>query len=140
MAQKKNSESWKTETDETRSRAWVGTISAALYTREEVVEALGAYSAYVGQLERGKKQTEKNPEGYLHWQIFIYHDEQIRRKTLRNKLRGDWRTRYDTNRAAYVYCTKEDTREPGVEPLSKGVISLEENQGKRTDLWADPVF
>lgn len=130
----KNSESWKKETDATESRSWVGTISAELYTREEVIEALATYSAYVGQLERGKKQTERNPEGFLHWQIYIEHEHQIKRSTLRNKLRGDWRTRIGTKRQAYEYCTKEETREPGHERLEKGSIDLDTTQGRRTDL------
>lgn len=133
---KKNSESWKKETDATESRSWCGTISAALYTREEVIEALDAYDAYIGQLERGKKSTEQNPEGFLHWQIYVEHTHQIRRSTLRNKLRGDWRTRYKTKRDAYEYCIKEDTREPGHERLEKGTFNLDTTQGRRTDLDA----
>lgn len=116
-----------------RNRSWIGTIPAEKFDQEAVEKALDEYT-YIGQLERGTELTEANPEGYLHWQIYIENKNQIKLGTLINKLHGaHWEPRRGTRREAYEYCTKEDTSQ-GVQ-ISNGTIDITKSeQGRRTDL------
>lgn len=62
-----------------RTRDWLLTIPADEdkgVSRDEVESKLASYSAYIGQLEKGKSS-------YLHWQIYLSHDRPIRFSTLK---------------------------------------------------------
>lgn len=114
-----------------RTRDWMLTMPAdgdKGVSRHEVESKLASYSAYIGQLEKGKS-------GYLHWQIYLSHDQPIRFSTLKNKLpTAHFEPRRGTVRQAVDYATKEKTRVKGELPLVKGEINFKENQGQRSDL------
>ena len=116
---------------EQRKRDWLLTIPAdgdKGVSRDEVESKLASYSAYIGQLEKGKS-------GYLHWQMYISHDQPIRFSTLKNKLpTAHLEPRRGTVREAVAYVTKEKTRVQGTLPLAKGEINFKESQGQRSDL------
>lgn len=95
--------------------------------------ALGGYSGGVMQLERGEERTEKNPEGFLHWQIYVENSTPVRFSTLRGLLpSAHIERRRGSRREAFEYCTKEGTRVG--EPVHWGEIELEDQQGRRSDL------
>jgi hypothetical protein len=128
------------------SRRWMAVIPARLsasdpefengvkkWAMEELQEALEPYSGWVGQIEQGSEITEKNPEGYLHWQIYIEHERQVRFSTLRNRFgQLDLQEARKDRIACVNYVTKEDTRVIG--PFWHGEIRLEDFAGKRNDL------
>lgn len=62
------------EKDQNRNqhRAWMLTVPADRYGEADLRRLLGTdrYS-FIGQLERGKEKTPLNPDGYLHWQLYL---------------------------------------------------------------------
>ena len=62
------------EKDQNRNqhRAWMLTVPADRYGEADLQRLLGTdrYS-FIGQLERGKEKTPLNPDGYLHWQLYL---------------------------------------------------------------------
>lgn len=112
-----------------QSRGWLLTQRAEDYTQEQIQEILKNY-IYIGQKEKGEQGGEY---GYEHYQIYIENDTPIKFNTLKNKLpNAHIEPRKGTRKKAYKYCTKEDTRISP--PFSNGVISLEEEKGRRNDL------
>lgn len=111
------------------------TAPAEHYSEEDIKKVVTKYSGGVFQLERGQKSTDTNPEGYLHWQIYVEHAAPIRFSTLRNKLpKAHVEKREGTRSEAYLYCSKSDTRVPDTQPFAWGEVDLENKQGKRVDL------
>lgn len=111
----------------TQSRSWILTISADKYDRDKVETALEPYT-YIGQLERGKG-------GFLHWQVLVENETPIRFSTLKRKLpAAHIEPRRGTVSEAVAYCTKEDSRVDGEEPLQHGDIPSRDENGRRSDL------
>lgn len=105
-----------------KARGWLLTLPADEYTKEVVESRLSRYS-YIGQLERGKTKSVANPEGYLHWQIYIEVENAVRASTLKKKFpKGHFEVRRGSVQQAYNYCSKSDTREG--EPFANGDISV----------------
>lgn len=128
------------EKTEQRVRSWMVTLPAETYSKEEVEEALKIYS-YRGQLERGLGLTEASPEGYLHWQIWIEHDQPIRFSTLKKKFpKGHFEKRAGTKQQAFDYVTKSDTAQGVL--IYNGEIDMSDRQGSRSDLerYAEQVL
>lgn len=116
-----------------QSRGWLITASAERFSEAELLEVLGKYAGGVMQLERGKEVSDKHPEGFLHWQIYVEHSTPIRFSTLRKLLpSAHLEPRRGSKRQAFDYCTKEDTRVS--DPVEWGELDLEDRQGQRSDL------
>lgn len=116
---------------ETRKRAWLLTVPAEGekgVKREELEKALGAYAAYLGQLEEGEEA------GYRHWQILLVHEQPVRFSTLHKRLPTAHFEPVRDLAASIKYVQKEETRVPEVAPLVKGEIKAPKGQGHRTDL------
>lgn len=121
------------DSNDVQSRGWLITAPADKYTQEDLLSRLEKYAGGVFQLERGEKSTDENPEGYLHWQIYLEHSTPILFSTLHNLLPGAHvEKRRGKKREAWDYCTKEDTRVQ--EPVEWGEVDLGERQGHRSDL------
>lgn len=114
-----------------QARGWLLTLSAEHYDRDTVVQNLASYP-HVGQLERGEG-------GYEHWQVYVENSSPIRFSTLKKCFpQGHFEKRRGTKQQAYEYCTKQESRVSDEPQLSnrEDEISLENNQGKRSDLQA----
>lgn len=112
-----------------KTREWMLTLSAEQYSFPQILEALGKYDAFIGQLEIGEER------GYPHWQMFLQHRSPIAFNTLKTLLpTAHIEPRRDSVRACVNYVTKTETRAPGTEPFSWGEINFKESQGKRKDL------
>ncbi|EEJ53881.1 Uncharacterised protein [Mobiluncus mulieris] len=90
------------------TRDWMLTIPASKFDKKEVENRLKKYQ-YIGQLEKGKTDTE-----YLHWQVFVHGTiigAAIRFDTLRNKFDGQvhLEPRCGTILDCINYVTKLDT-------------------------------
>jgi len=131
------------------SRRWMLTVPARytashddthpdghhLWSGDELAEALSAYDGAVVQLELGEESTEKNPGGYLHWQLYIEHSAPIRFSTLQRKFQaGDISEARGDRLTCVTYCTKVKTRVEEGGPFWFGEIRLEDFQGKRNDI------
>lgn len=110
-----------------QSRSWILTISADLYSRTEIEEALSPYT-YIGQLERGEA-------GFVHWQVLIENEWPIRRTTLLARLpRVHIEPRRGSVEQAVAYVTKLASRVEDEPPLAQGDIQVKSEQGRRTDV------
>lgn len=90
------------------TRDWMLTIPASKFDKKEVENRLKKYQ-YIGQLEKGKTDTE-----YLHWQVFVHGTKTgsaILFNTLRNKFDGQvhLEQRRGTILDCINYVTKLDT-------------------------------
>lgn len=112
-----------------QSRSWMATVSAEKMHREEIEEALKAYS-YIGQLEEGSE------DGYRHWQLLIDGGKSpIRFSTLKNKLpTAHLEPRRGPMQQAVEYVTKETTRVTGEPRLEHGTIRHSDEKGRRKDV------
>jgi len=116
-----------------RTRSWMGTIPAERHDEAAILEALEPYP-YVGQLELGEVKTELNPDGYLHWQLYIEHKNAIRLGTLIKALPGShWEPRRGSKQQAFDYVTKAETYQ-GVSVANREIDLYESGQGTRSDL------
>lgn len=126
-AQDEASDQGKKSGAKSRSRSWMLTLPVEHYDEEYVREHLGDYDGVIGQMEKGEDT------GYLHWQLLIEHGNAINFSALRKKFpKGHFEQRHGTRAQAVKYVTKEDTRVG--EPFMLGVVQMEDQQGKRTDL------
>lgn len=119
---------------EGQTRGWILTLKAEMWSKEQVEKKLAPWP-FVGQLERGEDSTEKNPDGYLHWQIYVESPKApIRFETLKNLFPkgGKFFRRRGTKKQAHAYCSKKDTFQ-GIRIAGKK-MELEDNRGKRRDL------
>ena len=107
----------------------MATISAEKMYREEIEEALKAYS-YLGQLEEGSEN------GYRHWQLLIDGGKSpIRFSTLKNKLpTAHLEPRRGPIQQAIDYVTKEETRVSEEPWLEHGTIRHSDETGRRKDV------
>ncbi|MGP5049764.1 hypothetical protein [Glutamicibacter ardleyensis] len=118
---------------DSRGRAWMLTLPADTYEKDEVLEKLSKYDAFVGQLEEGSKKKDGSEQGYRHWQIYLEHENAIRFSALRKSFpRGHFEMRKTTAAICVAYCTKNETRIGEI--LQHGHIDLSTSQGQRTDL------
>lgn len=116
-----------------RCRAWFLTLSGEEYSFEQVKAALADYKGWAGQLERGTAKTEKNPEGYLHWQIYVEHENPIRFTALKAKFpTGSNFQKPKSREACLLYVMKDDTRVEG--PWKFGDLHTDLRPGQRNDL------
>jgi hypothetical protein len=119
----------------TTSRDWIITLKAEGTSWADIEKKFDAYR-WVGQKEEGSET------GYAHYQLAIMNDTPIRFITLKHKFpQIHLEVRRGTRRELYAYVTKEETR---LEPPHFGgdwsdedaILSVGDNQGKRTDLDA----
>ena len=114
-------------------------------TFADVTEILDGW-AWTGELERGLESTEKNPDGYEHWQIFGQAPSKKRFSTIRKRFTDhgvngpELQVRWGTVQEAIDYARKEgkwkdsekeDTRIS--DPITQGVFDLRDQQGKKKD-------
>lgn len=105
-----------------KARGWLLTLPADEYSQQDVESNLSKYS-YIGQLEKGKNNSEANPDGYLHYQMYVETENAIRFSTLKKMFpKGHFEIRKGTVKQAYEYCSKTDTRIG--EPFSNGDLSI----------------
>lgn len=112
---------------DSRAKWWLLTISAEKMKRTDVEEALGDFSV-LGQLERGEN------DGFLHWQLVVRANSQIRFSTLKNRVPTAHIDPVRSIEAAVKYVQKKETRVDGVERLQWGDDLHTMGRGKRTDL------
>ena len=121
------------------TRDWMLTVPAASMSLEELRENLDGYR-WVGQKEKGEESTEKNPQGYEHYQIFICNQTPIRFETLKKKfpkahiLARSLDPRWSSRRKCFDYVTKEKTRIDGPWKVGNFGNILKDSQGERKDL------
>lgn len=88
----------------------------------------GRMRSIAGQLERGE-------HGTLHYQACVSYKGTTRLSAVRAAFPGAHVTvRRRTREELFAYCTKEETREPGAEPISFGEPFCSGGQGHRSDL------
>lgn len=118
----------------TAHRGWMITASAADYTRDDIMSALGGFDGVIGQLERGGQVNSETGQGYLHWQLYVEHDAKIRFNRLKKLLpKAHIEPRRGSKRQAIAYVTKRDTRVDSEEQISIGEIKVG-NQVQSGDL------
>lgn len=89
-----------------RSRTWFLTLPDE--PMEEIQAKLAAYH-FLGQQERGSRETELNPDGYLHWGILVEADNPIKFETLKKKFPHAHLEVPRSKRAVYQYVMKSET-------------------------------
>lgn len=116
-----------------KSRSWIITGPGEVYDRDYIFEALDRYDAFVGQYEIGEQATQKNPDGYYHFHVYLEHSTPIRFATLKKRFpKANIVARRGSRQEAYDYVLKAGSRVG--EPFSHGTIDLQDHQGKRSDL------
>jgi len=127
---------------DTGARRWMVTAPARLFETDpaevdgvarysllDLQDKLKNYLGWAGQIEVAPST------GYLHWQLYLESKSAIKFETLRALLPQTRLSKARKPRLACVrYCSKEDTRYPGLEPVFAGDLPLEVTQGKRNDL------
>lgn len=120
------------------ARHWVFTIHSES-TDDPVVNAMR--QAWRPPNIRGKirylvcQQEIGGVTGRAHWQGYVQFTSPVRCTQVRAELNCVWawvKPARGTPQQARAYCTKEDTRAPGTEPVEYGTFV--EVQGKRNDL------
>jgi len=102
---------------------WMLTLKADEYDQTEVESKLAPYR-YVGQLETGEET------GYVHWQIYINNNTQIRFETLQNKFPiGHFEIARSTDKHCYDYVRKNETF-AGVR-VGQGIWDFDEDGAQR---------
>lgn len=97
------------------------TVDASKIDHEGIIRAIDPVcQSFCFQLERGEEKTEKNPNGYLHYQgCMRLHKKQRWSSVLKLFPRGTELCPTISVEGAVEYCRKEETREGG--PWTKGV-------------------
>lgn len=118
--------------DDVRSRGWLITLpykkDESIYKIKYVMTILSKYKTYAFQVEKGGET------GYLHYQIYIEHSNQIRFSTLKAAFpHAHLETRIGTKKQAWEYCTKEDTRLHG--PWTSGIKPDDEDKLKKREQY-----
>ena len=124
--------------EDVRSRGWLITLpykkDDSVYKIKYVMSILCKYKLYAFQVEKG------GITGYMHYQIYLEHNQRIRFSTLKAKFpHAHLESRIGKMSQAWDYCTKEDTRLHG--PFTQGDRPDDlTNQAKRQLYVADIGF
>lgn len=110
-----------------KNRSWMVTIPVDSIAQDDLIEDLKNYS-YIGQMEQGNKTQ------YLHWQIYIENETQIRFSTLRKKFpKGHFEVRRTSKANCYNYVTKSKTAVPNT-IIKNGEIDITEARTEKLEL------
>lgn len=107
----------KNSVEDVRSRGWLITlpykVDDSIYKIKYIMECLNSYKSYAFQVEKG------GSTGYMHYQIYLEHTQQIRFSTLKSRFpHAHLEIRKGSKSQAWDYCTKVDTRLHG--PFTMG--------------------
>lgn len=124
---RQNGDKLMTTSNNSRNRSWMLTIPAEGLPKRELKKLLGNYT-YIGQLERGEKTD------YLHWQLYIENEGQIRFTTLKRKFpKAHIEPRRKSKKSCYDYVTKSKTAVENSR-IENGEIKVEDDKVEKLEL------